>query len=71
MSGDFDQIRAEFAFDGDDTAVAKGFLLWATLVGAISLEVFGQYGADTVTDHAAAFDLQLELLLGALTARAT
>lgn len=68
MSGDFDRLRAEFAFEGDDAAVAKGFLLWATLVGAISLEVFGQYGADTVTDPAAVFDLQLELLLGALTA---
>ena len=70
MSGDFDQLRVEFTFDGDDEAVAKGFLLWATLVGAISLEVFGQYGADTLTDPAAVFDLQVELLLGALTAPA-
>jgi hypothetical protein len=33
------------------------------LVGAISLEVFGQYGADTLTDPAAVFDGQIELLL--------
>jgi AcrR family transcriptional regulator len=67
MSADFDAIRAEFAFSGDDTAVASCFLLWATLVGTISLEVFGQYGADTLSDPGAVFDLQLELLIAGLT----
>ena len=47
LSSDFDRLREEFEFSGDDAAVAKCFLLWAGLVGAISLEVFGQYGADT------------------------
>jgi hypothetical protein len=37
--------------------------LWAGLIGAISLEVFGQYGADTITDPHALFDLQLGLLI--------
>ena len=50
LSSDFDRMREEFGFAGDDSAVAKCFLLWAGLVGAISLEVFGQYGADTLTD---------------------
>ncbi|MDT7755598.1 MAG: hypothetical protein QOH27_1496, partial [Mycobacterium sp.] len=35
-----------------DAAVARCFLLWAALVGAISLEVFGQYGADTLSTPA-------------------
>ena len=48
LSSDFDGVREEFGFAGDDSAVAKCFLLWAGLVGAISLEVFGQYGADTL-----------------------
>ena len=52
-SSDFDRIRAEFGFGGDDAAVAKCFLLWAGLVGAISLEVFGQYGADTLAEPGA------------------
>ena len=43
--------------------VAKGFALWAGLVGAISLEVFGQYGADTLTEPSAVFELQIELWL--------
>jgi AcrR family transcriptional regulator len=67
MSADFDVIRAEFAFTGDDATVLKCFLLWAALVGAISLEVFGQYGADTLSDPAAVFDHQIELLLATFT----
>lgn len=67
LSSDFDGVRTEFAFSGDDSAVAKCFLLWAGLVGAIGLEVFGQYGQDTLTDPAAAFDLQVRLLIEMLT----
>ena len=52
---------------GDDTAIAKCFLLWAGLVGAISLEVFGQYGSDTVTDPRAVFDIQIRMLMNTLT----
>jgi len=53
----------EFDFPGDDSAIAKCFALWAALVGAISLEVFGQYGADTLTEPATIFDTQLLLLI--------
>jgi AcrR family transcriptional regulator len=67
MASDFERIRQEFGFPGDDRVVAKCFLLWAGVVGAISLEVFGQYGADTLTDPGAVFDTQVELLVGVLT----
>jgi AcrR family transcriptional regulator len=63
LSSDFDRIRREFAFPGDDIALAKCFVLWAALVGAIGLEVFGQYGADTLTDPVASFDVQVRLLV--------
>jgi AcrR family transcriptional regulator len=66
LSEDFDRIRQEFDFTGDDATVAKCFAFWAGLVGAISLEVFGQYGADTLTDPAAAFDIQVRLLIDML-----
>ena len=68
LSLDFSRLRAEFDFPGDDSAVAKCFLLWAALVGAISLEVFGQYGADTLTEPGAVFDAQVRLLADMLTA---
>ena len=67
LSSDFQRVREEFGFSGDDSAVAKCFLLWAGLIGAISLEVFGQYGPDTLTEPADAFDLQVGLLLEMLT----
>jgi AcrR family transcriptional regulator len=67
MSADFGRIRDEFGFPGDDLVIAKCILLWAGVVGAISLEVFGQYGADTLTDPAAVFDTQLRLLVGVLS----
>jgi AcrR family transcriptional regulator len=67
MSSDFERIRQEFGFPGDDQVIAKCFLLWAGVVGAISLEVFGQYGADTLTDAEAVFDTQVRLLVGVLT----
>jgi len=63
LSSDFDRLRTEFDFAGDDSAIAKCFTLWAALVGAISLEVFGQYGADTLTEPAAIFDTQVLLLI--------
>ncbi|MDV3126230.1 TetR/AcrR family transcriptional regulator [Mycobacterium sp. 21AC1] len=70
LSADFDRLRAEFTFPGDDAVVARCILSWAGIVGAISLEVFGQYGADTLTDPALMFDVQIDLLLGLLGAGA-
>jgi len=44
--------------------MARCFLLWAGVLGAISMEVFEQYGADTVTDPRSVFDTQVRLLIG-------
>jgi AcrR family transcriptional regulator len=68
-SSDFERLRHEFGFPGDDPVIAKCFTIWAGLVGAISLEVFGQYGADTLTDPEAVFDTQVRLLVGVLAQR--
>jgi AcrR family transcriptional regulator len=65
-STDFDGLRAEFGFAGGDGAVLKCSLVWAALVGAISLEVFGQYGAETLSAPEEVFDGQLQLLLDVL-----
>lgn len=65
-SSDFGRLRREFDFSGGDDVVAKCFLVWAAVVGAISLEVFGGYGPDTLTDPGALFDAQVRLLLEVL-----
>ncbi len=61
-STDFDGLRDEFGFAGDDAAVMKCLTLWGGLVGAISLEVFGQYGADTLTQPGDLFEHHLRVL---------
>ncbi|BBZ60371.1 TetR family transcriptional regulator [Mycolicibacterium monacense] len=63
LSADFEGLRQEFDFSGGDGAVAKTLTLWAGLIGAISLEVFGQYGADTFTDPKTVFDLHIRALV--------
>jgi AcrR family transcriptional regulator len=68
LSSDFQGLRKEFEFSGADGAVAKTLTLWAGMIGAISLEVFGQYGADTFTDPRAVFDLHLRTLIDLVAA---
>ena len=58
LSADLARLRREFNFPGDDALVVRCTLAWGPVVGAISLEVFGQYGADTFTDPATLFDAQ-------------
>ncbi|MDF2825286.1 MAG: putative HTH-type transcriptional regulator [Mycobacterium sp.] len=69
LSKDFDGLRDEFDFGGGDAVVARSMTLWAGLVGAISLEVFGQYGADTISDLRVLFDIQVRHLIMMMTDR--
>ena len=41
-------------------------LLWATVVGGTSLEVFGQYGPDTFRDREQLFTLQVRMAVAVL-----
>lgn len=66
-SSDFRRLRDEYAFPGDDHVVGKCFLLFAGVVGAISLEVFGKYGTDTLGDAGTVFDTQVRLLVDVLS----
>jgi hypothetical protein len=66
LSSDFQRLRAEFGFAADDSVLARCFLLWAALTGAIGLEVFGQYGPDTLTEPSELFDLQIRLAIESL-----
>ncbi|KUI38176.1 TetR family transcriptional regulator [Mycobacterium sp. IS-1496] len=68
LSVDFEGLRQEFDFAGGDGAVAKTLTLWAGLIGAISLEVFGQYGPDTFTDPGAVFDVHIRALIDLVAA---
>ncbi|MGY4709278.1 TetR/AcrR family transcriptional regulator [Mycolicibacterium sp. CBM1] len=68
ISDDLVRLRKEFDFPGDDAVMIRCTAAWAIMVGAISLEVFGQYGVDTFTDTGAIFDEQVRLAIALLAA---
>nr|WP_236684915.1 hypothetical protein [Mycobacterium lepromatosis] len=45
----------------------KCFLLWSGVVDATNLEVFEQYGANTLTEPEVGCDIQMRLLVSVLT----
>ena len=47
LAEDLRALAEETGFPGGPSTMARAVAMWATLVGATSLEVFGQYGADT------------------------
>lgn len=55
-------IREQFALDLPDAVLTRGVLVWASLFGCISFEVFGQYGPDGLGDPAALFERHLTRL---------
>ncbi|MBD0860103.1 TetR/AcrR family transcriptional regulator [Gordonia sp. zg691] len=68
VSADMAAIRDEFGLDTPAAVLAAATTLWAVLIGAISLETFGQYGVDTFEHTDALFDFQIDLTLGTLFA---
>jgi hypothetical protein len=54
-------VAGDTGFPGGPSVLARGVAMWATLVGATSLEVFGQYGSDTFTAPEALLEHQLRL----------
>ncbi|HYH77514.1 MAG TPA: TetR/AcrR family transcriptional regulator [Arthrobacter sp.] len=62
LSTDFKVIRAELGLAVPDDLMAKGILVWTSLFGAVSFEVFGQYGADTFSARDELFEHHLTVL---------
>ncbi|MET8872823.1 WHG domain-containing protein [Nocardia sp. NPDC004604] len=63
LAGNFAIIRAVFGHDVPDWLIARGVTMWTGLFGAVSFDVFDQYGTDSFADRAELFELQLEGLL--------
>ncbi len=67
LAGDLRVIGAEVGLTTTHPAVlSRALLLWSTVVGGTSLEVFGQYGADSFRQPHQAYDLQLRMALDVL-----
>jgi AcrR family transcriptional regulator len=66
LRADLARVRSELGVDVDPAVIGRAVLLWSVLFGAVSLEVFGQYGADTFAEPEALFEHQLRLALATL-----
>ena len=63
---DLARVHDELGVEIDPAVVGRAVMVWSVLFGAVSLEVFGQYGADTFTQPAALFEHQVRLALATL-----
>ncbi|GGF29622.1 TetR/AcrR family transcriptional regulator [Williamsia phyllosphaerae] len=66
LATEFDAVNGEFGLELDHATLTIGTCLWSVILGSISLEVFGQYGADTFAQPEVLFDLQLTTVLSRL-----
>ncbi|MEA5456451.1 TetR/AcrR family transcriptional regulator [Sinomonas sp. JGH33] len=62
LAEDLARIRGEGGLAVSGEAIATGVLVWTSLFGAVTFEVFGQYGPDTFTDPEQLFRRSLDLL---------
>ncbi|OZD07097.1 TetR family transcriptional regulator [Rhodococcus sp. 06-235-1A] len=62
LQGSFEEIRQEMGTNLPDELIALGVMVWASLFGAISFDVFDQYGATTFANRDDLFEYQLGLL---------
>jgi AcrR family transcriptional regulator len=65
-AGDLSAVAAEVGLAASPAVMARGVLLWTTVVGATSLEVFGQFGADTFREPEQVFTLQVRMAISVL-----
>lgn len=56
LTGDFQAIRDQLSVATPDTVLASAVQAWSALFGAVSFEVFGQYGPSTFADLDALFE---------------
>ncbi|MET3922620.1 TetR/AcrR family transcriptional regulator [Arthrobacter sp. UYEF20] len=64
LAADLERIRTELGASVPDGLLARGALVWTSLFGAVSFEVFGQYGADTFAAPDELFAHHLAVLAG-------
>lgn len=62
LAGDLARIRTEFGLAVPDYLLARAALAWTSLFGAVSFEIFGQYGGETFPARKELFDHHLAVL---------
>jgi hypothetical protein len=64
LAADLATIRAQFDLEMSQDLIARGLLVWSALFGAVSFEVFNQYGPDTFAAPGELFEYHLSVLGG-------
>jgi AcrR family transcriptional regulator len=64
LAADLAVIRDGLGLAVPDELLARGALVWTSIFGAISFEVFGQCGADTFSARAELFQHHVDILAG-------
>lgn len=64
LTADLGAIRSEFNLGMSEELVARGVLVWSALFGAVSFEIFNQYGPDTFSAPGELFEHHLMVLAG-------
>lgn len=64
LGADIAKIRSGFGLAMSDELVARGVLVWSALFGAVSFEVFNQYGPGTFSTPYELFNHHLHVLAG-------
>jgi AcrR family transcriptional regulator len=64
LAADLKAIRGELGLAVPEALLARGALAWTSVFGAISFEVFGQYGADTFAARDELFEHHVQMLAG-------
>jgi hypothetical protein len=62
LSADLEAIRSELGLAIPEGLLARGALVWTSLFGAVSFEVFGQYGPDTFAARDELYEHHLQVL---------
>lgn len=62
VQADLDTLRRENGWTMPTTTLARALTAWSSLFGAVSFDVFDQYGAGNLPDRAAFFSHQVDLL---------
>ncbi len=62
LDANLEAIRGEYGSALDSSQLVAATVAWTGIFGAVSFEVFGQYGADTFADPEALFEAQLRVI---------
>ncbi|MCX5044989.1 TetR/AcrR family transcriptional regulator [Aldersonia sp. NBC_00410] len=66
LAASLDRIRVDLDITAPDEMITRGVFAWSAIFGAVSFDVFGQYGPGTFDDTAALFEHHLDVLVRAL-----